>query len=124
MALNQLVIAQSFYTNYTVTRFYKQSEGKVPSGPSEVHNRGESPGLSSKRHLLELSLSLYLMLVLSGNHLHCINLNVGGERSSGAKCCLSEQKSMMALMLESTPIDLWSKSFTARPFLTCPLEKN
>ena len=63
------------------------------------------------------------MLVLSGNHLHCINLNVGGERSSGAKCCLSEQKSMMALMLESTPIELWSKSFTARPFLTCPLEK-
>lgn len=63
------------------------------------------------------------MLVLSGNYLHCINLNVGGERSSGAKCCLSEQKSMMALMLESTPIELWSKSFTARPFLTCPLEK-
>lgn len=90
--------------------------------PSEAHNRGECPGLSSKKHLLELSLSLDLMLVHSGNHLHCIN--VGGERWSGAKHRLFEQKRMMALMLESTPIELWSKSFTATPFLTCPLEKN
>ena len=77
-------------------------------------------GLSSKKHLLELSLSLDLMLVHSGNHLHCIN--VGGERWSEAKHCFFEQKSMMTLTLESTPIVLWSKSFTATPFLTCPLE--
>ena len=81
-------------------------------------------GLRSKKHILELSLSLDLLLVHSGNHLHCINLNVPGERWRGAKRCLFEQKTMIALTLESTPIELWSKSFTTTPFLTRPLEKH
>ena len=33
MVLNPQVIAHSFYTNCTVTRFYKESEGKLPFGP-------------------------------------------------------------------------------------------